>query len=81
MGLKENILAKIRGYKTVEQLERLGFTHGKNFKMMFGVVIDWGICHTFSTRDSTPQRRTSLLRCLPLRRAGALGLTHSHNAK
>ena len=40
MGLKENILAKIRGYKTVEQLERLGFTHGKNFKMMFGVVID-----------------------------------------
>lgn len=51
MGFKENLLAKIRGYKTVEQLERLGFTHGINFKMMFGVVIDWGHCFLISVGD------------------------------
>lgn len=51
MSFKENVLAKIRGYKTVEQLERLGFTHGKNFKMMFGVVIDWGHCFLVSVGD------------------------------
>ena len=42
MSFKDDLLAKIRGTKTLEQLERLGFTHGKNLKMMFGVVIDWG---------------------------------------
>lgn len=52
MGFKENLLAKIRGYKTVEQLERLGFTHGANFKMMFGVVIDWGHCFLISVGDN-----------------------------
>ena len=51
MGFKANLLAKIRGYKTVEQLERLGFRHGKNFKMMFGVVIDWGHCFLISVGD------------------------------
>ena len=62
MGLKENILAKIRGYKTVEQLERLGFTHGKNFKMMFGVVIDWGHCFLISVGDNvTIARRCHIL--------------------
>lgn len=52
MSIKENILAKIRGYKTVEQLERLGFVHGENFKMMFGVVIDWGHCFLISVGDN-----------------------------
>lgn len=51
MSLKERILTKIRGYKTVEQLEELGFKHGRNFKMMFGVVIDWGHCFLISVGD------------------------------
>lgn len=52
MGFKEKILAKIRGYKTVEQLEQLGFRHGENFNMMFGVVIDWGHCFLISVGDN-----------------------------
>lgn len=42
MGLYRDLIAKIRGTKTIEQLERLGFKHGENLQVMFGVVIDWG---------------------------------------
>lgn len=51
MSFKDDLLAKIRGTKTLEQLERLGFTHGKNLKMMFGVVIDWGHCFLITVGD------------------------------
>ena len=42
MGLYRDLIATIRGTKTIEQLERLGFKHGENLQVMFGVVIDWG---------------------------------------
>ncbi len=42
MGIIETIKARVRGVKTVEDLEKLGFTHGKNLHVQEGVIIDWG---------------------------------------
>lgn len=52
MGLYRDLIAKIRGTKTIEQLERLGFKHGENLQVMFGVVIDWGHCFLITIGDN-----------------------------
>lgn len=52
MSLFRNCIAKIRGTKTIEQLEKLGFKHGKNLRVMFGVVIDWGHCFLITVGDN-----------------------------
>ena len=52
MSLFRNLIAKVRGTKTVEQLENLGFKHGKNLQVMFGVVIDWGHCFLITMGDN-----------------------------
>lgn len=51
MKLIEQIKARVRGTKTVEDLERLGFTHGKNFHMQEDVLIDRGHCMLISVGD------------------------------
>ena len=51
MSLVRNIIAKVRGTRTIQQLERHGFKHGKNLQVMFGVVIDWGHCFLISMGD------------------------------
>ena len=52
MGLIRNFIARVRGTRTVEQLEKLGFKHGTNLQVMFGVVIDWGHCFLITIGDN-----------------------------
>lgn len=40
----EKLKAVIRGEKTIQDLEKLGFTHGGNFHAMQGCIIDPGHC-------------------------------------
>ena len=51
MSWLDQIKARVRGTKTVKDLERLGFTHGNNFHMQEDVLIDRGHCMLISVGD------------------------------
>lgn len=51
MILIDKIKARVRGEKTVEDLERLGFTHGRNLHIQQDCIIDPGHCMLISFGD------------------------------
>lgn len=51
MSFFDQVKARIRGTKTVRDLERLGFQHGKNFHMQEDVLIDRGHCMLIKVGD------------------------------
>ncbi len=48
MGIYRDLIAKIRGTKTIEQLERLGFKHGENLQVILALLLTGGT--VFSSR-------------------------------
>lgn len=51
MSLLETIKARVRGEKTIEDLERLGFKHGRNLHIQERCLIDPGHCMLISVGD------------------------------
>lgn len=51
MSLIETLKARVRGVKTVRDLERLGFRHGKNLHIQEWCLIDPGHCMLISVGD------------------------------
>jgi maltose O-acetyltransferase len=62
MGLFEAVKARVRGIKTVKDLERLGFKHGRNLHIQEWCLIDPGHCMLISVgNDVTIAPRCHIL--------------------
>lgn len=48
MGLIDQLKARVRGEKTINDLEKLGFTHGRNLHIQQDCIIDPGHCMLIS---------------------------------
>ncbi len=51
MGIIETVKARVRGIKTVRDLERIGFKHGRNLHIQEWCLIDPGHCMLISVGD------------------------------